>query len=181
MDFYDFPKHPGQYAGNLPVAADTVIDSGALVAVDSSGNAQNAASAVTGFVAGRSEGGADNTGGSAGDVNVLVERGVYEMKQADSNPVAKAHIGRMVYAITPDSVAHTGTCRAGKLLGFSSAGLPIVDTTFARCGTQVTLASTTGTAGAAADLTALQAETELIGDDLRAIHAALVASGIIRA
>lgn len=129
MDFYDFPKHPGQFAGEIPVAADTVIDNGGLVAVNASGDALNAASSVTGFVAGRSQGGADNTGGSAGDVNVLVERGTYELKQADSNPVTKAHIGKMVFAITPDSVAHTGTCRAGILLGFSTAGLPIVDTT----------------------------------------------------
>jgi hypothetical protein len=181
MDFYDFPRHPGQFAGTLPVAANVVIDSGALVAVDSSGNAQNAASAITGFVAGRSQGGADNTGGAAGDKTVLVERGVFEPKQDNTNPVTKAHIGRMVYATAPDVVAHTGTCRAGKLLGFSTAGLPIVDTTFARGGPQVTLASTNGTAAAAVDLNALKAESELIGDDVRAIHAALVAAGILRA
>lgn len=45
----------------------------------------------------------------------------------------------------------------------------------------VTLTSTNGTAGAAADLTALKAEAEKIGDDVRAIHAALVAQGILSA
>lgn len=45
--------------------------------------------------------------------------------------------------------------------------------------TQVTLQSTNGTAGAAVDLTALKAEAEKIGDDVRAIHAALVTKGIL--
>lgn len=142
IEFYDFPKHPGQYAGLLPVAADTVIHNGGLVAVNASGDAVNAASSVTGHVAGRSDGGADNTGGSAGDKNVLVERGCFELKQADSNPVTKAHIGKMVFAITPDSVAHTGTCRAGILLGFSvQNNLPIVDTTKASLSTAADIAT----------------------------------------
>ena len=41
----------------------------------------------------------------------------------------------------------------------------------------VVLGSTNGTAAAAADLAALKTETEKIGDDLRAIHAALIAKG----
>ena len=141
IEFYDFPRHPGQFAGNIPVAADTVIDSGALTAVNADGNALNAASTVTGFVAGRCQGGADNAGGDAGDEHALIERGVFELGQADSNPVTKAHIGKMVFAITPDSVAHTGTCRAGILLGFSTSNLPIVDTTMASLSTAADIAA----------------------------------------
>jgi hypothetical protein len=48
-----------------------------------------------------------------------------------------------------------------------------------KIGAAVALGSTNGTAGAAADLNALKAETELIGDDLRAIHAALVTAGFL--
>ena len=40
-------------------------------------------------------------------------------------------------------------------------------------GAAVVLASTDGTAAAAADLAALKAETEKIGDDLRAIYASI--------
>ena len=58
-------------------------------------------------------------------------------------------------------------------------GRAIVDTLFAEMGTQVTLTSTNGTAAAAADLAALKVETEKIGDDVRAIHAALVTRGIL--
>lgn len=45
----------------------------------------------------------------------------------------------------------------------------------------VALTSTNGTAAAAGDLAALKAETENQGDDIRAIHAALVTLGILRA
>lgn len=47
--------------------------------------------------------------------------------------------------------------------------------------TVVALTSTDGTAAAAADLAALKAEAEKIGDDVRAVHAALVTAGIISA
>jgi len=43
----------------------------------------------------------------------------------------------------------------------------------------VALSSTNGTAGAAGTLAALAAETEHVGDDVRAIYAALVAAGLM--
>lgn len=46
-------------------------------------------------------------------------------------------------------------------------------------GATVALASTDGTAAAAADLAGLKAETEHIGDDVRAIYAALVTAGFL--
>lgn len=45
--------------------------------------------------------------------------------------------------------------------------------------TVLALGSTNGTAAGAADLAALKAETELLGDDVRAIYAALVAAGFL--
>jgi hypothetical protein len=48
-----------------------------------------------------------------------------------------------------------------------------------KIGAAVALGSTNGTAGAAADLAALKAETELLGDDVRAMHAALVTAGYL--
>lgn len=181
MDSYSFNEHPGFYAGKHPVAADTIVSDGGLVAVNSAGNALDADSTVTGFVVGRSEGGADNSGGAAGDVSVLVKKGCFALQLAAVNPPTKAHVGKIVYATAPDTVAHTGTCRAGKLIGFDADGLAIVDTAFAKTGGQVTLQSTNGTAGAAADLAALKAETEKLGDDLRAIHAELVNQGTLLA
>jgi len=179
MSHYNFTELPGAYAGDHPVAAAAVISDGALVALDAAGNAQDAASTVTGFVAGRAEAGVDNSAGLAGAKTVRVRRGVYALPLDPTNPPTKAHVGKMVYAITPDTVAYVGTCRAGKLLGFDSAGNAIVDTNHARKGTTVTLGSTNGTMGAAADLAAVKAEGELLGDDVRAIHAALVTAGIL--
>lgn len=46
-------------------------------------------------------------------------------------------------------------------------------------GAPLVLGSTNGTAGAAADLAALKAETELLGDDVRALVAALIANGTL--
>lgn len=180
MDSYTIAEHPGFYAGLHPVAAATVVASGGLVALDGSGNALDAKSTVTGFVMGRSEGGADNSAGAAGEVKVLVRQGVFALELDATNPPTKAHVGKIVYSIAPDTVAHTGTCRAGKLICFDPDGRPIVDTRFARQGTQATLTSTNGTAAAAsANLAGLAAETEKIGDDVRAIHAVLVAAGIL--
>lgn len=45
--------------------------------------------------------------------------------------------------------------------------------------TTVDLTSSNGTAAGAADLAALKVESEKIGDDVRAIHAALVTAGLI--
>lgn len=179
MSLYNFAEHAGAYAGNHPVAAATTISDGALVALDAAGNALEAASTVTGHVAGRAEVGVDNSGGAAGAKTVLVRRGCYALPLDAANPPTKAHVGKMVYAITPDTVAYVGTCRAGKLIGFDAAGNAIVDTNYARKGITVALGSTNGTLAAAADLAAVKAEGELLGDDVRAIHAALVTAGIL--
>lgn len=135
MEFYDISKLPGDFTGEIPVAADAVIDTGGMVAVDASGDAQNADDAVTGFVAGCADQGVDNTGGSAGDLKVKCKRGVFALQLADTNPPTKAHIGSIIFADTPDSVTHTGTCRAGLLLGFHEDGRAIVDTTKAALAT----------------------------------------------
>lgn len=181
-DYYQFSEHPGSYAGKHPAAADAVIATGALVAVNSAGNAVEADSTITGHVVGRAEEGIDNTGGAAGDLEVLAKRGCYALELDDTNAPTKAHVGRMVYATAPDTVASVGTCRAGKLIGFDENGLAIVDTAYAEKPVTVTLTSTNGTAAAAsANLSGLAAEAEKIGDDVRAIHAALVLSGFITA
>lgn len=129
MDIYSFAEHPGAYSGEHPVTAATIVADGGLVAVTSDGNALDAKSTVTGHVVGRSDGGADNSAGAAGAVKVKVKRGVFALQLDDTNPPTKAHIGRMVFATAPDTVAFTGTCRAGILIGFDPNGLPIVDTT----------------------------------------------------
>ena len=178
MDHYNIPEYPGNYAGDQPIAAATIIPNGALVAKNAAGNLVPAASTVTGHVVGRADVGVDNSAGAAGDLSVRVRRGVYVLQLDADNPPTKAHIGMMVYSIAVDTVAYTGTCRAGRLIGFMGTQ-PIVDTRFAEAGPTVTLTSTDGTAAGAADLAAIKAEAEKIGDDVRAMHAALKALGVL--
>lgn len=179
MDIYQFEELPGNYVGLHPVAAATIIVVGGLAAIDAAGNALPAASTVTGHVGGRAETGVDNSAGAAGDLTVLLKRGVYALQLDATNPPTKAHVGKQVYAITPDTVAYTGTCRAGRLMGFTDDGRAIVDTSQARSGPAVVLTSTNSTFAGAADLAAVKVEGEKVGDDVRAIYAALATIGIL--
>ena len=88
------------------------------------------------------------------------------LQQAADGKLVKHTSGKIV------GVAWTGATESGDrfeaiLLPTSSATAP-------------TLGSTNGTAAAAADLAALKAEAELIGDDVRALHAALITAGVLR-
>lgn len=186
MDHYAITEFPGTYAGDHPVAAATIIPTGALVALDASGNATPAASTVTGHVIGRADVGVDNSAGAAAAESVRVRRGVFALNQDATHPVLKAHMGMMVYATVPDTVAHQGTCRAGKLIGFHGA-LPIVDTCATASGPALTLGSadseisglTISAAYAQAEVQALRTACEELADDVRALYAALQTTGIL--
>lgn len=130
MDHYNIPQLPGTSAGLHPVAATTIIPTGGMVALDAAGNANPAGSAITGHVVGIANQGVDNSAGNAADLNVEVSRGIYVLANDSTHPVTKAYMGQMVYAVTPDTVAHQGTCRAGILIGFDGTS-PIVDTRLA--------------------------------------------------
>lgn len=166
----------------FPVAAATNIYAGTLVALDASGNLVNASDAAAIRVAGRAEETVDNSAGSAGDLKATVKRGVFKFANSGSAAVDADDKGKICFVEDNQTVAETSTnkCKAGLVVDVEDDGV-WVDTTFAAFATQVvTLGSTNGTAGAAADLAALKAETELIGDDVRAIHAALVVLGILK-
>lgn len=175
------PEMPGNFL-TLPVAAATSIPAGAMVAVNSSGNAVNAADTAGLTVLGRCEADADNSSGSAGDISVKIKRGIFGWQNSGSAAVDADDIGKEVFVEDNQTVAESSTNSvvAGAVHTIEN-GLVYVDTRGNAPVTQVTLASTNGTAGAAADLAALKAEAEKIGDDLRAIHAALVAHGLLRA
>jgi hypothetical protein len=129
MDHYTLITVPGDYAGEHPVAAATIIPTGCFVAMLAAGNAVKGDAGVAGYVIGRSEAGVDNTGGAAGDAKVLVRRGIFACSNDATFALTKAHIGKIVFLTAPDTVGHTGTCRAGVLIGFDDAGNPMVDTT----------------------------------------------------
>ena len=173
MDHYNIPEVAGNYAGDHPVEAATIISDGAIVALDVSGNALDAASTVTGIAIGRADGGVDNSAGAAGALKVRVKRGVFSLALDTTHPPTKADIGKRVFMTAPDTVSNliTETCRGGILLGFATDGRALVDFNIVR--RLAALTTTTGTMGAAADLAAVKAEGENIGDDVRAIYAEL--------
>ena len=175
------PEHPGNIA-QYPVAATAKIFAGTLVALDASGDAVPASDAAGLRVIGRAEHNADNTSGAAGDLTILVKRGVFRYANSATAAVDADDKGKIVFVEDDMTVAETSTnkCKAGRVFDVDADGVWI-DTRAAHEATQVVVDGTTnGAAGAAADLTALKAETELIGDLLRGHHAALQAVGILK-
>jgi hypothetical protein len=186
-DLAVLPQHNVQTsAPGLPVAADVICYQGTMVAYDpANSQAQPAdpAMAATAVVIGVTEDTIDNDGGAKGAKKIKPRAGVWRMK-SDGNLTA-AHLYKQVRVVDDHTVgvpAGTNADRfAGILLGLDGdfAWILILPGSAERGPVTVTLTSTNGTAAAAADLTALKAEAEKIGDDVRAIHAALVAQGLI--
>jgi len=178
----DAPERSGVCTAH-PVAAATLIVPGVLVALDANGNAVQADDVAGLTVLGRSEAEADNSSGLAGDARTLVKRGVFRYNNSVANALALADVGRLAFVQSPDTVAKatTHSIGAGIVVEVDSNGVWIDTRSIPRPST-VALSSTNGTAAAAsANLAALAAETEKIGDDVRALHAALVAANLISA
>jgi hypothetical protein len=99
----------------LDVAASTTIYAGALIAVDTSGNAKPAAAAsalaATNYglrVVGRAEEAVDNSAGSAGDETVKVTRGVFGFVNSSSaEALSAADIGDKCYVVDDQTVSRS--------------------------------------------------------------------------
>lgn len=89
-----------------PVAASTTIYAGTLYAIDGSGNAVPA-SATTGAARAVAVARADNSAGSAGDVSVHGERGVFQFDNSAVTAIARADIGATCYIEDDVTVAKT--------------------------------------------------------------------------
>jgi hypothetical protein len=169
----DTPSREGQYTVH-PVAAAVVIFTGAIVALDASGNAVPAADTAGLRVIGRAEQDVDNSAGLAGAKTVTIKRGCFAWANSETEPVAQANVGKPCFVEDDNTVASDSTNRviAGRVLGLES-GSVWVETSHNDIPHLPALTSTDGTAGTAADLGELKAEVEKIGDDLRALHAAV--------
>lgn len=112
--------------GPLPVAAATRIPAGALVALNASGYAVNAADSANFKVVGYALETIDNSGGSAGDLTVPVADGPSAGWVNDgTNPCTIAHVGRPVYVKdnqTIQSATGTNSIKAGTLIGIADNG-----------------------------------------------------------
>ncbi|MAY77788.1 MAG: hypothetical protein CL802_09395 [Citromicrobium sp.] len=111
-----------------PVAADTIIYTGALVAQNTSGNAVPGLTATGLTALGRAEARADNTGGAAGDVTVNVRRGIFRFNNsAGGDAIAGDDIGKTAYIVDDETVALTdgssSRSAAGKIYDVDAQGV----------------------------------------------------------
>lgn len=110
-----------------PLAANVRIFGGALVCLDASGNAVPGQTATGLKSAGRALEQVNNIGGSAGDVSIRVDRGVFQFANHDTDVVDRTHIGSTAYIVDDQTVASTdgtGTrSAAGKIIDVENAGV----------------------------------------------------------
>lgn len=168
----------------FPVAAATKTLKGVLAALDGNNRLVNASDAAARRVVGLHEDETDNSAGAAGDLNSNIEIGCFKLDNG-ANALTDAHIGQVCFVEDNQTVGSspgTNGVVAGLVAKVDADGVWVfVGLPASRLApVAVTLGSTNGTAGAAADLAALKAEAELIGDDVRAIHAALKTAGLVK-
>lgn len=125
-------EYPIESYLSLPVAEDTEIHQGTLVAVPYSGADAGyaipaAASAVRQKIVGVASDKADNTGGAAGDVDVVVDIGAFEfINSAGVDEIDATMVGEPCFAADDQTVARTpgtGGTRpyAGRILGLEGS------------------------------------------------------------
>ena len=168
---------------SYPVAAATIIYAGTMVVLDSSGNAKPAADTAGLRVIGMARADVDNSAGSAGDLDVEVSRtDVAHFTNSSTAAVDADDKGKLCYVEDDSTVAETSThkVQAGIVEDVDSDGVWVRFRESPVVPTAITDGTTNGAAAAAADLAALKAETELIGDLARDILAALVTAGIAK-
>lgn len=103
-----------------PVAANTLIHGGALVALNASGLAVPGSVAANLRAAGRAQATADNTGGAAGAMILEIKRGVFRFKNHAADAIVQADLLADCYIVDDQTVAKTSATntrsKAGKVL-----------------------------------------------------------------
>lgn len=100
-----------------------------------------------------------------------IAKGSYLQLESDGTVILDAGSGARQIVARALETATTGNGAGGLIRASLVERGPV--------GAAVTLGSTNGTAAGAADLAALKAEAELIGDDVRALHASLRTRGLV--
>lgn len=180
------PRRDGNVT-KYPVAASTKTLIGAFAALDGSNNLVNATDASARRVVGIHAEENDNSSGSAGDLSSSVSKGLFLVANSASNALTDAHIGRAAFIEDNNTVASSGGTNyvvAGIVEDVTADGVWLwvgLPYNHAVAPVSVSMTSTDGTAAAAsASLSNLAAEAEKIGDDVRAIKAALILHGILK-
>lgn len=117
------PQRDGR-AGSFPVKANTIIYSGALVAIETSSGFAVPASNISGLViVGVAASRADNSAGGNGTISVTVEWG-RAFKFNAQGAINNTHIGRVVYAVDDNTVTLTpNNTKVGKVVGVDPDGV----------------------------------------------------------
>ena len=110
----------------IRVAAGALIYLGAQVAVNAAGYAIPATGAAGERHIGIAQHRVDNTEGSDGDVWIFVQKGVFELENSTTAPVAQAQVGTEVFVEDDQTIAATGTIAAGILDSIDDEGRPWV-------------------------------------------------------
>ena len=94
---------------SFPAAAGVVVYEGALVALDTSGNARPGRASTTDIAVGRAVARADNTGGLAGAVRVTVDCDsiAFYANSTSGDLIATTDIGATCYVVDDGQVAKT--------------------------------------------------------------------------
>lgn len=91
-----------------PVAANTRIYGGSMVAINAAGFAVSGATSTTLKAAGVAECRADNSTGAAGDIRVRLRKGAHRFgNSAAADAIALADIGSVCYMVDDQTVAKT--------------------------------------------------------------------------
>ena len=114
------PRRDGDVRG-LAVKGATRIHAGSLVAIDTAdGYAIPGKVSTTLKAMGRAETDADNSSGSAGDISVMVRRGVFllaNMADGNADEIGRAQIGSDCYIVDDQTVAKTNGASTRSVAG----------------------------------------------------------------
>jgi hypothetical protein len=103
---------------NFPVAASTKIYAGGIVMLDSSGNANDGATATGCFGCGVAESTVDNSSGGAGDKRIEVLAGVFRFdNSAAADAISADDIGKPCYIVSDHQVALTNGSATRSIAG----------------------------------------------------------------
>jgi hypothetical protein len=170
------PERPG-ITTSYPVAADTKIFAGTIVALNTSGDALPAADTAGLRVVGRAEETIDNTDGSAGDLKINVKEGVFKFANSGTDAVDAGDRGKICFVEDDNTVNEAGADErvvAGRVVDVESDGvwIDVRAGQAAKVPSADTLDALTFTAGGATG-----PEVEALRD---AVQALMLAHGIIK-
>jgi hypothetical protein len=121
MTALDADRNTARMEGDLRVggAAAALIYAGALVMRNSSGYVTKGATATGAVGCGRAEERVDNSGGSAGDLNVRFRPGIFRWANSTStDAITITEIGKPCYVVDDQTVAKTDSSGTRSIAGF---------------------------------------------------------------